>query len=263
MSPPARMTYPRSRGLAYPVGVHSAVQFCPSPPDVARPYDISPCPLAMRLSVFPPLLLWPLLVCLILFSGCDEEVLGPTRRGDIDGRVLTFDTRDPVAGASVTTSPATGAFVTDADGAFALSNVESGTYNIAVRKNGFQANTLAVSVRDDATTPATVLLERSDDATRTDSLTAEITNWSNRTVNSDTTFVDVEYRVRNAGTTDIAAYEVYLRVATGGDPFFQEIRGNSLPVTQADVGTVSKFIRDQTANAVTIDDVWFESATAN
>jgi TolB protein len=116
----------------------------------------------MRLSVSPPLLLWPLLLCLILFSGCDEEVLGPTRRGDIDGRVLAFDTRDPIAGASVTTSPATGAFVTDADGAFALSNVESGTYNIAVRKNGFQANTLAVSVRDDATTPATVPTGRTE-----------------------------------------------------------------------------------------------------
>lgn len=215
----------------------------------------------MRPLPFPSFPLLVLFVALLL-AGCDDEVLGPTLRGHIDGRVLAFDTRTPVAGASVTTSPATGAFVTDADGAFTLSNVDSGTYNLSVRKAGFRANTLSVAVRDDETTPATIFLERDAAATRVDSLAAEIVNWANRVVGPDTTFVDIEYRVENRGTTDLAGYEVYVRLTTPDGPFFQEIQGDALPSTQIDVGTVSKFIRNQTASAVRIDALWFERAGA-
>jgi hypothetical protein len=155
--------------------------------------------------------------------------------------------------------------VTDGEGRFRIADVESGPYNISVRKNGFRSNTLSVAVRDDETTPVTLFLERDADASKSDSLAAEITNWANRVVNADSTgadsmFVDVEYRVRNAGTTDISAYELYVRIETTGDPFFQELRGETLPTTQADVATFSKFIRGETAQSVTIDDVWFETS---
>jgi hypothetical protein len=200
---------------------------------------------------------------LLLLPGCDEEVLGPTRRGSIEGRVLAFDTSAPIPGASVTTSPATGAFVTDANGAFTLSDIESGSYNLSARKTGFSPNTLAVAVRDGETTPATLFLERDPNATARDSVAAEIVNWANRVVNTDTTFVDVEYRVRNAGTIDVAAYEVYIRIDTGGDSFFQEVQGDSLPTAQVDVGTFSKFLRDESATTVTIDDLWFTTGTTN
>ena len=39
-------------------------------------------------------------------------------------------------------------------------------------------------------------------------------------VGDDSVFVDVEYRVRNAGTTDVSAYEVYVRIETSGDSLF-------------------------------------------
>jgi hypothetical protein len=154
--------------------------------------------------------------------------------------------------------------VTDGEGRFRIADVESGPYNISVRKNGFRSNTLSVAVRDDETTPATLFLERDADASKSDSLAAEITNWANRVVNADSTgadsvFVDVEYRVRNAGTTDISAYELYVRIETTGDPFFQELPGEGLPATQADVATFSKFIRGETAQSVAVDDLWFET----
>jgi TolB protein len=210
-------------------------------------------------------LLATVLAVVLVLTGCDDEVLGPDRRGTIDGQVRVFDDSAPVPGASVTTSPATGAFVTDAEGRFTIADVESGPYNISVRKSGFKANTLGVAVRDDETTPATLFLERDEDATRRDSVAAEITNWVNRAVNADSTggdsvFVDVEYRVRNAGTTDVSAYEVYVRIETTGDPFFQEVGGEVLSPTQVDVGSFAKFIRTETAQAVVIDDVWFEAA---
>jgi hypothetical protein len=205
----------------------------------------------------------PLVLLSVLLAGCDEEVLGPTRTGRIEGEVRTYDTGEAVPGASVTTSPATGAFVTDADGRFTIADVESGPYNVSARKSGFRTNTLAVAVRDDETTPATLFLERDADAAQRDSLAAEITNWANRVVNADSTgadsvFVDVEYRVRNAGTTDISAYELYVRIETTGDPFFREVRGEGLPATQADIATFSKFIRTERAERVVIEDVWFE-----
>jgi hypothetical protein len=193
----------------------------------------------------------------LLTAGCDEEVLGPTLRGSIDGQVRTFGDGTPVAGASVTTSPATGAFVTDENGAFTLREVDSGPYNVSARKDGFRPNTLPVAVRDGEITPTTIFLERDEDADRTEAVTAEIVNWANRTESSDSMFVDVEYRARNVGTADISAYEVYIRIETEGTPFFQEARGEALPALQADVGTFSKFIRGEIAQSVTVDDVWF------
>ena len=180
-----------------------------------------------RFAPYRFLLISPILIALL--TACDEEVLGPTLRGTIDGRVLTFDERAPVPGAGITTSPATGAYTTDDSGAFTLSNVNSGTYNISVRKSGFRPTTLSVAVRDDETTPATIYLERDAEATQVDSLTAEIVNWSNREVNSDTTYVDVDYRVRNAGTTDLSTYEVYVRIETTSSSYFREIKGENLP----------------------------------
>lgn len=200
-----------------------------------------------------------LLLPLLLFTGCDESVLGPTLRGTIEGRALSSHTEAPIAGASVTTSPATGAYVTDENGAFTIPDIESGPYTVSVRKEGFQTTSISVAVRDQDTTPATLFLEQSDEASRTDSLTAEIVNWSNR-VAGDSSFVDVEYRVRNTGTTDISAYEVYVRIETTGDLFFQEVRGEALPSAQVDIATFSKFIRDQTAQSVTIDDLWFDAS---
>ncbi len=218
-------------------------------------------PLLMTRFLSPRVLLGAFLctAAVLLTAGCDEEVLGPTLRGSIEGQVRTFGSNAPIAGASVTTSPATGAFVTDGDGAFALREVDSGAYNISVRRDGFQTNTLPVAVRDGEITPATIFLEKDEDADRTEEVNAEIVNWTNRAEGNDSTFVDVEYRVRNVGTADISAYEVYVRIETAGTSFFQEARGEMLPVSQADVGTFSKFIRGETAQSVAVDDVWFDS----
>ena len=205
----------------------------------------------------------PLVVLALLFgvflTGCDDAVLSPTLRGGIEGQVLVFDTGAPVSGASITTSPATGAFVTAGNGSFTIPDIESGPYNLSIRKAGFNANTISVAVRDDETTPATIFLERDEDATQVDSLTAEILNWSNRTSGEDSTFVDVESRVENPGSVEIAAYEVYIRIATDDGPFFEEVRGTALQPTQADVAGFSMFLRGRTAQAVTIDDTWFET----
>jgi hypothetical protein len=209
------------------------------------------------------IMLWRLAVLagLALFLlACEESTVGPTLEGSIDGRVLTFSDRQPVEGANVTTSPATGAFVTDADGRFALPDIEAGTYTITVRRSGFVSSTVSIAVREDESTPVTVFLEEDDDAeSQTPTLSASVVNWANRAVSDDSTFVDVEVRVRNDGASDIAVYEVYVQIDTDGEPFFYEVRGDSLRVGQADIETFSKFIRSNQAREVAVDTTYAEA----
>jgi TolB protein len=201
-----------------------------------------------------------LLGLLLPLLGCEESTVGPTLEGTIDGRVLSFDNRTPVEGASVTTSPATGAFVTDADGRFRLTDVEAGTYTISVRRSGFATRTVTASVRDGMSTPVTVFLEgEKETGTRPPVLDASIVNWANRAVGSDSTFVDVEVRIRNESDADVARYEVYVQIETPGDPFFYEVRGDSLRSGQADIETFSKYIRTNQARAVSVDTVYAEA----
>jgi hypothetical protein len=206
---------------------------------------------------------FPLVACALLLglflTGCEDASLGPTLRGSIEGRVLDFRDRSPIEGAGITTSPATGSFLSGQNGSFSLTDLEAGTYSLTARRNGFTANTVAVSVRDGETTPVTILLEADDEAT-TDrpTLDASIVNWANRSLSPDSTFIDVEYRVRNDGEADISRYEVYVQIDTDADRFFQEVRGDSLRIGQADIGTFSKFIRGNTARSVAIDTVYAE-----
>lgn len=194
---------------------------------------------------------------LLLASGCEDSSLGPAQRGSIDGRVQDFETEAALAGVNITTSPPTSALVTDGDGRFTLQDVEVGNYTISARKSGYAPNQVTVSVRADATTQAILFLEPDDAASATsDSIDVTVTNWANRAPQPDSVFVDVEYRVRNAGDTRIDAYEVYFRIQTDGDAFFYEARGDSLAVGQADVAGFSKYLRDHSATDVVIDDYW-------
>lgn len=191
---------------------------------------------------------------------CEDASLEATQYGSIEGHVRAFDTQASIAGANVTTSPATGSFVTDAAGDFRLSDVAVGTYTLTAKRDGFDPNTISVAVRAGEVTSAVLFLERSEDEdATTDSIAVNIVNWANRSVNADTTFVDIEYRVHNAGDTKIAAYEVYLRIETSGDAFFDEIEGDSLDIGQADIGTLEKFIRNEAAQDVAVDGVYVES----
>ena len=108
------------------------------------------------------IIFWFLLV--FGFTACEEGTFEPELFGSISGIVLDADTNDPVVGASVTTSPPTGAIVTDNQGRFVFEEIETGSYSISVRKTGYQSANVSVSVRDGQTTDATILLQHKDDA---------------------------------------------------------------------------------------------------
>lgn len=196
-------------------------------------------------------------VVVLTATGCEDSSLGPAQRGTIEGQVQDFETNTAIAGANITTSPPTGALVTDSDGRFTLDNVETGNYTVSAKKSGYDANQVSIAVQADAVTEATLFLEPSDGASASsDSIDVTVTNWANRAPEPDSVFVDVEYRVQNVGSTDVDAYEVYFHIQTGGVDFYYEAQGDSLAVAQTDVAQFSKYLRDRSASSVAVDDYW-------
>ncbi len=205
-----------------------------------------------------PLLGVALLLILALLAGCKDAAVGPERLGSIEGHVLDYDSSTALGGVSITTSPPTSALVTDAEGRFVLEDVEAGSYTINARHPDYQSNTVTVSVQDGRTTQATIFLEddAADEDTTQTALAVDVVNWSTYTVGTDSAFVRVEWRVRNTGTADIAAYEVDFRIQTEAAQFIQQERGDSLRTNQTNVALFEKYTLDQEAQSVEVDDVW-------
>jgi hypothetical protein len=203
------------------------------------------------------------LVALVAFSltGCKEATLGPELSGSIEGRVLDFRTGAPVVGAGVTTAPPTGAIVTDEEGRFAIDDIPAGNYTITATRRGYRTNTATVSVRENRATPATLFLEEQteEDATPARTIGVDVLNWSNRT-RGDSSFVRIEYRVRNTGTLPVSAYRVYFRVETDGPAYFEQRNGSNLQVGQIDIANFEKFIVNHRASAVAVDTFWVSPA---
>jgi len=190
--------------------------------------------------------------------GCKEATLGPEQFGSIQGSVLDFDTGLPIAGASVTTSPPTGALVTDGNGQFLIENAAAGNYTITASRAGYDANNVTVSVREGEVTQATVFLDVAEEDTTSDArFSAEVLSWANRR-RGDSTFVFIEYRARNEGEVNIPAYEIYFRIDTTGPTFFEERQGTDLGPGQFDIANFEKFILTNDATAVSIDTFWFD-----
>lgn len=171
---------------------------------------------------------------------------------------MDYDTHEALEGASVTTSPPTGAFVTDASGTFQLEEIEAGNYTITANKPGYQKNAVTVSVSDNRTTQAALFLEvEEEDSTRA-AMLPEVIEWSNATRN-DSVFVQVEYRVRNTGDVPLQAYEVYFSLETPSNTLYHEIAGGALAAGQADIGDFEKYLpQGEDAQEVAVDDFWFD-----
>lgn len=199
------------------------------------------------------------LAALLLLAACKEGTVGPELTGSIEGSVLSYETNEPLPGTSITTSPPTNAIVTDANGAFALENMEAGNYTINARRPDYASNSVTVRVRENQTAQATIFMELDDgeDEEPAPDMAAEITNWWNSTSN-DSAFVNVEYRVRNTGTADIAAYEIYFRIAAGAQNFYHEEDGAELRANQVNVRQFEKYIPVAEADSVVIEDFWVE-----
>lgn len=195
----------------------------------------------------------------LALSGCKDGLVTPERFGSIDGRVIDFETREPVAGAGVTTSPATGSVITGDDGSFLIEDVLTGTYTVTASRSGYDTGTTTVSVREGDPRTAIVFLS-TDDADGADpDFAAEVLNFTNETFaaasGADSSFVSVEYRATNRGDDAIASYEIYFRIETDQGPFYQEVSSSEgLAAGRQDFGTIRKYVLGGQATNVVIED---------
>lgn len=201
-------------------------------------------------------------------AGCKDGLVEPERFGAITGQVLDFSNRTtPIAGASVTTSPATDAIVTDDEGRFRIAEALVGNYTITAVRDGFDPNTVTIAVREGADAQAVVFLseEEDDDGSTSVDFAAEVLNFTPEVFTAvsggDSTFVSIEYRAFNRNETAIGRYEIYFRIDTDRGPFYQEVIGTDLGANQQDFGTVRKYLLGATPSAVVIEDTAAEEAT--
>ena len=198
---------------------------------------------------------------LLALAGCKDGSLLPDQFGSIQGTVVDFATGAPIQGAGVTTTPATDATVTDANGAFTVPDALVGSYTITANRNGYAANTATVSVREARTAQATVFLKADTDpgtgGPPTQEITAEVTNFFNRrivTTRGDSNVVVIDYRVRNTGSATVDGYQVIFRIVTPAGDFFQDVNRTTLAVGQSAVGRVEKDAGGALATDVRVDD---------
>lgn len=192
-------------------------------------------------------------VLVLALSGCKDATTSPETTGTIEGQVLNDDTGQSIANAQVTTSPPTSAPVTSDDGRFRIENVATGDYSVTAKKSGFESQSVSVSVREDETTEVNLLLPPEEEGATVD---ATITNWWNDRVSADSVFVNVEYRVENPSSDSVAEYEVNFAAHSPNGIFHQQESGGPLQADETDVGSFRKFIRDEPADSVRIDEVW-------
>ncbi|WP_017731358.1 carboxypeptidase regulatory-like domain-containing protein [Nafulsella turpanensis] len=97
----------------------------------------------------------------LIFTSC-EETIEPETFGSIRGRVTYAATGEPVAGASITTNPATEAILTDADGTFYLPSVPTGNVTVNIKKADYKTESPAVMVKEGQTTQVISVLSPTD-----------------------------------------------------------------------------------------------------
>jgi protocatechuate 3,4-dioxygenase beta subunit len=78
--------------------------------------------------------------------------------GTINGRVSDASNSQPIAGATVTTQPATSTVVTDAQGNYSIANVIPGSYTVRAARTGYNTNSTSVVVTAGQTVTANIAL---------------------------------------------------------------------------------------------------------
>ncbi|MGV8095692.1 MAG: carboxypeptidase-like regulatory domain-containing protein [Mangrovibacterium sp.] len=100
---------------------------------------------------------------MVLLLSCNENDLDIENYGSVSGKIYDGETYQPVAGALVTTSPASISVLSDAEGNFAITRVQEGEVAVNVKKKDYLSNTLSVAVYNKENTVLNFLIFKDDD----------------------------------------------------------------------------------------------------
>ena len=95
---------------------------------------------------------------LLLLAGCTETTVEPTRYGALSGVVLDARSNQPLANVSITTTPATSSYITDAKGQFAIGQVPAGTVSVTAHKTDYTDQVVNLTVNEGQTQAVSILL---------------------------------------------------------------------------------------------------------
>jgi TolB protein len=110
-------------------------------------------------------LCWGLLLPLLLvLTACEDNSVDPVLYGTVQGTVRDARTNQLLSNVSITTTPATSSLVTDAQGAFELTNAPIGRLTIVGSKADYQQTSVAVTVDEGKATVVTILLGKAASA---------------------------------------------------------------------------------------------------
>jgi protocatechuate 3,4-dioxygenase beta subunit len=96
--------------------------------------------------------------CLLALAACADGSGPEQTTATISGQVTDASNSQPIAGATVTSQPATSSATTDAQGNYALANVDPGGYTVSAAKTGYQGASTSVTVTAGQTATANLPL---------------------------------------------------------------------------------------------------------
>jgi len=189
----------------------------------------------------------------MFLAACSQEIVEPETFGSIDGYVINSETNEGIKNASISTAPATEALLTDNKGHFLIKKIPTGAYSINVSKPNVGSNTVNITVRESITTTAKILIEPSkNQSASNDSLEAQVTSWF-QTGQSDSSFVEVEYDVKNLSTTtQIKGYDIYFDILSDKGKLLYEVQDSLLRPGERNPGSFRKYVRDAVVNKVEV-----------
>jgi TolB protein len=104
------------------------------------------------------------LTCLLGVAACEPEQVEPAYYGTLTVTVLDGSTSQALANVAISTTPATGSFVTDAKGQVVISSIPIGAVSIAARRASYDAATGTATITENQNQSVVLLLTKTTTA---------------------------------------------------------------------------------------------------
>ena len=171
---------------------------------------------------------WVNLVLLLALGACEPVTVVPADYGALTVTVLDSGSGQPLPNVGVSTNPASGSFVTDAQGHATLAQVPTGTVAVSARKNNYNTLTTNVTINLGGQQTITLLLDKATSATPPGA--ASRPTPANGATGQPTT-VTLSWHPTNAAKSDSLTYDVVLYEGTTTNPRTLLTNGRDSTVT--------------------------------
>jgi TolB protein len=161
------------------------------------------------------LAVWGSFVAFLGLAACEPITVEPTSYGALTVTVLDSSSGQPLPNAAVSTNPASGSFVTDAQGHVTLAQVPAGTVAVSARRSNYTTSTTNITVAAGSAQAITLLLDKNTAATPP---SAPINPSPANGATSQPTTVTLSWHPSGAAKSDSLTYDVNLFEGSATSP---------------------------------------------